>query len=264
MVDTKQTDKIEPMFLKATLLSLGVHFLSAVLLVFCLRANRLVFQTQEIITVDIRTLETGDKQQPKPIRQPEAVRDVKLKPSLPTMAHSVPEPARKPSEQLMRGTLPIQNMNRPDETRPGAAPLQTGDESPVKTLSPPERSVEIPKHANIPSPEKGTVPRNAEQYDVYKEKAYLATLREMIEEHKEYPLTARKGRLEGTVHISCIISRNGEIREVTIVRSSGYNILDNAAKHAVTSKGRYPDVPPQIKGDTFRFVSPITFRLTEE
>jgi protein TonB len=92
----------------------------------------------------------------------------------------------------------------------------------------------------------------------------MAVLKEIIERHKEYPPMARKGGMEGTVHIRCALWRNGELREAIIIKPSGYTILDNAALRSVISSGRFPVVPSEIKGDTFNFVAPITFRIAYE
>lgn len=67
--------------------------------------------------------------------------------------------------------------------------------------------------------------------------------------------------MEGTVIIGCVMTRNGQLKEAKITRSSGHDILDNAALRTVRSAGDFPPVPAEIKGDTFRFSAPITYRL---
>ena len=264
MVKENQTGKVKPMFLKATVASLGLHFLSAVLLILCFRANILVHLPQNIITVDIRTLETGVKPEAKTRRQPAAVRDVKSKSPLPKPVSYRQEPARRPQPQLNKELPPIRYGTDPDATVHSTALIQTDGEFHERTLSPAERSVGTLIPTDFDSTGKETSLQHTDKGGINAEKAYLADLKEIIERNRKYPLMARRGQMEGTVHISCTISRNGELMEVEISRSSGYKILDNAAKLAVTSAGRFPVVPPQIRGDPYRFVSPITFRLSEE
>jgi protein TonB len=91
---------------------------------------------------------------------------------------------------------------------------------------------------------------------------YVAALRSAIERCKEYPLMARRQKLEGDVKIACQISREGELRGARILSSSGILILDNAALRTVRSVGRFPPVPPDLKGEPYSFVAPIAFRLT--
>jgi periplasmic protein TonB len=264
MVKENQTGKVKPMFLKATVASLGLHVLSAVLLILCFRANSLVHLPQSIITVDIRTLETAVKPEAKPSWRSEPVRDEKLKSSLPRPVYSHQEPSRLPKTQLKKEPLLVQYATAPAETVPASAPVQSGSEYPARTLSPANRYVGTLKPADIDSTGKENSLRLADKGGINAENAYLSVLKEIIERNREYPLMARRGQMEGTVHIRCTISRNGELMEVNISRSSGYNILDNAAKRAVISAGRFPVVPTQIRGDPYRFVSPITFRLSEE
>jgi protein TonB len=87
-------------------------------------------------------------------------------------------------------------------------------------------------------------------------------LRSAIERCREYPLMARRQKLEGDVKVACQISREGELREARIVSSSGISILDNAALRTIRSVGRFPPVPLELKGENFNFVAPIGFRLT--
>ncbi len=90
---------------------------------------------------------------------------------------------------------------------------------------------------------------------------YLAGLRALIEQRKEYPALARKGGMEGTVCIGCLLSRKGELKTAAIVRSSGHRLLDAAALRTIRGVGEFPAVPPEIKGDFFSFVAPITYQL---
>jgi protein TonB len=108
---------------------------------------------------------------------------------------------------------------------------------------------------SVPVPLKGPI-------EVKHEQAYLVALKEIIERHKEYPLMARRGRMEGTVRISCKLTRTGEVKEAKVESSSGYEILDRAALRSVRSVGKFPVVPTEIREDPFGFVAPITFQLS--
>jgi len=78
--------------------------------------------------------------------------------------------------------------------------------------------------------------------------AYLARLRQRIQESLRYPLTARRRGLSGTVHLEVTIRPDGAIAAVTIVESSSYSALDDAALEAVRSLRPMPfptGVPPR-------------------
>ncbi len=93
---------------------------------------------------------------------------------------------------------------------------------------------------------------------------YLSQCRALIEKHKEYPVTARRGRITGTVTVRCILTRDGSLRDSGVARTSGSTLLDNAALRAVRSVGRYPPVPPGIHGNELAVEVPITFRVTTD
>ena len=91
---------------------------------------------------------------------------------------------------------------------------------------------------------------------------YGALLKRHIEKYREYPLMARKSGREGTCSVSCVLGRDGSVRDVRITRSSGHEILDRSALRAVRSVGRFPAVPREIEGDEVSFDVPISFSLS--
>ncbi len=75
---------------------------------------------------------------------------------------------------------------------------------------------------------------------------------------------ARRGRIEGTVVIYGVLTRDGSLRQCAVRRSSGSSVLDNAAARAVRSVGQFPPVPPELHGDELAFEVPLSFRLSPE
>ncbi len=94
--------------------------------------------------------------------------------------------------------------------------------------------------------------------------SYLSRCRALIEKNKDYPVMARRGRIEGTVTVSCVLMRDGSLRASGVARTSGSTLLDNAALRAVRSVGRFPPLPPGIHVNELAFDVPITFRLTTD
>ncbi|MBU4320489.1 MAG: energy transducer TonB [Thermodesulfovibrionales bacterium] len=84
----------------------------------------------------------------------------------------------------------------------------------------------------------------------------IEIIRNSIERVKTYPLLARKRGIEGTVHISFGISRQGKPQNIKILKSSGSNILDTATLDIVKKASPLPyiDSPVEI---------PVVFKLTE-
>ncbi len=89
-------------------------------------------------------------------------------------------------------------------------------------------------------------------------------LKEMIEKYKDYPIMARRGRVEGTSVIRFMLARSGRIKNAVILRSAGSGLLDNAALRAVREAGGFPPLPPEIDGQEIPFDVPITFRLSDD
>lgn len=75
-----------------------------------------------------------------------------------------------------------------------------------------------------------------------------------------YPETARKRNLQGTVIILALVNEKGAVEEVRVETSSGYEVLDNAAMASVKSW----EFEPARKGDSSvksHVRLPITFQL---
>jgi protein TonB len=76
----------------------------------------------------------------------------------------------------------------------------------------------------------------------------------------EYPAHAKRRNMEGTVMLDVVVSQAGAARSVDIAKSSGFAVLDESAKHAVS---RWKFVPAKRGGETVeaRVMVPIEFRL---
>ncbi|MDD2336587.1 MAG: energy transducer TonB [Geobacteraceae bacterium] len=92
---------------------------------------------------------------------------------------------------------------------------------------------------------------------------YSTIVRALIEAHKEYPRAARRMGIRGSVAVSFSLDRHGELRNVSLAKSSGCTLLDNAGLRAVRSVGRFPPPPREsMTGEEISFSLPITFTLT--
>lgn len=91
--------------------------------------------------------------------------------------------------------------------------------------------------------------------------AYMAQIKRLIEERKEYPLAARRLHVTGKCRVQFILGRRGSVKQVTLVESSGSEFLDNAATRAVSDVGRFPPFPAEIRDEERTFSIPISFRL---
>lgn len=74
-----------------------------------------------------------------------------------------------------------------------------------------------------------------------------------------YPPQAKSRRLRGEVHVSFVVSRQGAARSVRIARSSGNEILDNAALETVRRASPFPAIPDAAGKSAWPFTVPLAF-----
>jgi protein TonB len=88
---------------------------------------------------------------------------------------------------------------------------------------------------------------------------YKSKLIRLVERYKYYPLKARSNGIEGTSTVEFTVRSNGNISGVSLARSSGIKILDQAALQTIKRIGRAPPLPNSRK--RWKFNIPMTFDL---
>ncbi len=85
----------------------------------------------------------------------------------------------------------------------------------------------------------------------YRFAQYIESWRQKVERigTLNYPEEAR-GKLYGSLVLTASINHDGSLNRVDINRSSGYKVLDEAAKRIVRMAAPYADFPPDIRRDT--------------
>ncbi len=87
-----------------------------------------------------------------------------------------------------------------------------------------------------------------------------ASIRARIARFKRYPPGARMAGQGGSVRVSLVVTRKGELSQLAIVGGSGVAALDRAALSAVRDAAPLPRAPANLPGRRFRFLLTITFR----
>jgi protein TonB len=90
--------------------------------------------------------------------------------------------------------------------------------------------------------------------------AYLAGLRQRVQEALRYPLSARRRGVTGTVHVDLVIEPDGKLATVGIAASSSHGLLDAAAVEAVMSVAPLP-FPAGLPRRAIRVRLPVVFDL---
>jgi periplasmic protein TonB len=86
----------------------------------------------------------------------------------------------------------------------------------------------------------------------YKYAAYMEAWRSKVERigNLNYPDQARKQKLSGSLVLDVALNQDGSLNEITIRRSSGEKILDDAAIRIVELSAPYGPFPQHIKDET--------------
>ncbi len=90
---------------------------------------------------------------------------------------------------------------------------------------------------------------------------YTPIIVQKIFRQTSYPGRAVQRGWEGTVQMSVLISKSGEVERITITQSSEYAILDKAAVKAVERAAPFPEIPDELNTRVFDLSVPITFQL---
>ncbi|HKK13959.1 MAG TPA: TonB family protein [Gammaproteobacteria bacterium] len=86
----------------------------------------------------------------------------------------------------------------------------------------------------------------------YKYAAYMSAWVHKVERvgNLNYPEAARRKGLSGRLLLDVALNSDGSIRNITIRRSSGHKLLDDAAKRIVRLAGPFAPFPASIRKDT--------------
>ncbi|MFW6050747.1 MAG: energy transducer TonB family protein [Myxococcota bacterium] len=79
---------------------------------------------------------------------------------------------------------------------------------------------------------------------------------------REYPLAARRRNLQGVAKVAIFVDAEGRITRVTLEKSSGHGLLDEAAVAAITRLGKVPAPPRALHWRGQRPIEmPVAYRL---
>ena len=100
----------------------------------------------------------------------------------------------------------------------------------------------------------------------YRFAAYVEAWRQKVERigNLNYPEAAKVQKLYGSLRMTVSINADGSIENVEINKSSGYNVLDDAARRIAELAGPYAAFPEDIRKDTDILSITRTWTFTKE
>jgi periplasmic protein TonB len=91
--------------------------------------------------------------------------------------------------------------------------------------------------------------------------SYLRLVRQLLEKHKDYPSVARQRHVQGVVVVVFTIGSGGQIMAARVSRSSGQDILDEAAQNTIRRVGQFPPLPIDLYRQQLTVEVPLAFRV---
>jgi TonB family protein len=92
--------------------------------------------------------------------------------------------------------------------------------------------------------------------------SYAKVIQERIQRHWRYPPQAKENLIEGKLVVMFSLNPGGAVIDVRIMKTSGFEILDEGAVQGITLAAPFPPIPPHIKVKRLNVVANFDYRLT--
>ncbi len=93
------------------------------------------------------------------------------------------------------------------------------------------------------------------------EASYFGKLKAWLNQHKKYPVAAKKEKQQGTVTVTFTIDRNGRLLASRVEKSSGNTVLDNAALELLRKASPLPRMPETMPQAQLVVTLPVEYSL---
>ncbi len=86
-------------------------------------------------------------------------------------------------------------------------------------------------------------------------------IKRKIQENKKYPYEAKQKNIEGIVEMQFAIDKCGLLKDISVIKSSGYQILDDEALSTVKRASPYPVIPERLKTDNLKLQVRLIYKI---
>jgi len=192
--------------------------------------------------------------QPPAADAPEIVTDIESEP-----AEVVEQIAVESSEAEERLAEKITEQQKPDENvrdrqvpeKPALPPTPSATALMMNSFKIASLSAQIRRklQAKAERPRRKFISASTKEY---KYASYMEAWRSKVERvgNLNYPEAARKNKLSGSLILDVALNDDGSINQITVRRSSGHKVLDDAAIRIVKLASPYSPFPDQIREET--------------
>jgi len=215
-------------------LSIAAHLvvIGAVVVVLAIPSKEI----EEEIVLELSMSAPEEKNQPSPIKQqmPSTV----MQPTTPTHVTPKTSPMAQPIADVIQPSQTLKNevvaMAQTAPTVQKSEPVIEKIQEPLVVPSPPKPSVEEEYLDN-----------------------HLSAIRDVLIKYRKYPNQAVRLKQEGIAKISFRLKSNGEVEDIMVQSSSGYDILDSDALSLIEKTAHYFPRPPK----SIRITVPLRYSL---
>ncbi|MGB4466432.1 MAG: TonB family protein [Azovibrio sp.] len=168
-------------------------------------------------------------------------------------------------EQMQRRVQELENRQRELLAKASQARTQPQEKADEPLPKPaPSTGFDLAEAARAMARMEGEINKNTEEYNKRPRKKFIGArtseyrFAQYIEDWRQkvervgtlnYPEAAR-GKLYGTLILTVTLDKNGEVLFISIDKSSGHKLLDDAARRIVQMASPYAPFPPAISQDT--------------
>ena len=192
-------------------------------------------------------LQSDADQQTEAPALPETPPPAPRMPQLQTIVDAMPFPAEslKPLSIEAPATEAVEVAPSAKTPEPSATALLTEGLRMVAKNATAQRQPET----NLAGPRRKFISASSREY---KYAAYMEAWRAKVERvgNLNYPEEARQRGISGNLVLDVALTPDGDIHQITVRRSSGHKILDEAAIRIVELAAPYAPFPPSIRADT--------------
>lgn len=228
---------------KSLALSVIIH---VVLLTLAMSVILAIPDAKKVEPIKIQILIPREiQQQIEPVKSPQnIVQEIKSQPKPP-----LSDPIVRPKVQPNIKPTPMASIE--PTPVPVVSNQKTIDVSVQKALdnSPPKVAVSKP------------APIETMKGDPNAKENYIAYLRKLIDERKIYPKNAKRLKQMGTVKVKFRVSEDGTLKNIAIVDSSGFELLDQAASDLLENIGHIRPFPKEMGNEPIDVILPIEYTL---
>jgi len=156
------------------------------------------------------------------------------------------EPAPNPATETARAEI-----STPSAASPAAAPVQ------LAALASSDAAAPAKGGPSAAAPAPSVTPAG----DPSAKADYVALLQAWLERYKDYPRRAQMRNQEGTALLFVALDGDGHVLEYRLARSTGFDLLDDAAREMIERAQPLPKVPAALSGGRVEFLVPVRFAL---